>query len=233
MTQHLSRRAVAQGAAWAVPVVVVASAAPAMACSGPFSCTPDGCPVPDLVSGDWRVSSSAIVSGTGTTGLKNTWTPATGNNACTNVAGGSAAGTASNVVVGEGDPKADNGYLIYSKIFCYAANTTLSVSYQWQSYNTNRRAAYMQIYIEPYTGQAPSTFLATGGSTIGPQISAPAKTVNAAGSVTGATFTTGAAGKYMIKFVWTFDPSPAFDMSTICTYGTNDIGVHGAEWSCS
>ena len=162
--------------------------------------------------------------------MKGSWTPDPGYNDCSKVTPGDGAGTASNVAVGEGDPSGANGYLIFSKTVCLKGGAVITANYNWLSYNANNRAAYMQLYIEPYSGQTPSTGLAVGGAAVGSQVSAPAGTTNAAGSVTG-TYTVPVTGQYMIKIVWTFGTSPT-SYRGVCNYGANDIGMTGLAFKC-
>ena len=231
MPSQLTRRQVAKGAAWAVPVIALATPAPAIAASTIQPCTPSGCPS-GAFDNQWTATSTAIVPATGTTGVKSSWTPATGNNACTNVAGGSGAGTANNVAVGEGDPSGPGGYLVFSKVLCFTGGTRLTAGYSWLSYNTNNRAAYMQMAIEPYVGQSPSPVLGAAGSTLGPLITAEPRTTNTRGTVTGATYTVPVTGRYMLKIVWTFGVTPT-SYSGQCNYGANDIGMYNLSLGCA
>lgn len=229
----LTRRQVAKGAAWMTPVIAAAAAAPAMAASpNPSSCTPSGCPSATLNTTDWAINYTSIVANTGTTGMKDSWTPKAGYNTCSKVTPGDGAGTAKNVAVGEGDPSSRNGYLIFSKTVCLKGGATITASYDWLTYGANNRGATMQLYVEPYSGQTPSTTLAVGGAAVGGAVTAPAKSLNAKGSVSGATYTVPVTGQYMIKIVWTFDNTGTFGSSNICDYGTNDIGMYNLAFSC-
>lgn len=167
-----SRRTLARGAAWALPTIAVAAAAPAVAASpSPQPCTPDGCPSGDLSTG-WQSASASIIANTGTTGYKAIWAPATGHNGCANP--GTGAGTANGVAVGEGDPSARGSYLLYSKTLCFARGTVIRPSFEYLTYAANGRAAYMQMFIEPFTGQTPGVALGIGGAPLSTQVVAPA-----------------------------------------------------------
>lgn len=223
-----TRRRVVQSGAWLVPIVAVAAAVPATAASGgPLPCVADGCPEIPLEDG-WDIQVRQIVPNTGAVGYQSSWSPATGDNACTTVSGGTAVGTIAGVVVGEGDPESPDSYLMYSRVFCLPADTEVNLQWSWATYGTNNRAAFFQMYFEPYFGQAP---VPEGGVAVGAQLVAPARTANLTALATGQ-FRSSQEGQYLLKMVWTFENSGIFGSGNICEYGTNDIAIYNLTRTC-
>ena len=230
----LTRRQVAKGAAWMTPVIAAAAAAPAMAASPTANqCTPGVCPSGTL-SNSWKATSGNIAQGTGTVGFVSSYSPAAGKQNCTGVTPGSGGGSATNVAVGEGDPSGPGGYLVFSQTVCLKAGATVAASFNWLSYAANRRAAYVQLFIEPYSGQAPSPVVALGGASLSTVVTAPAQSQNSKGSVTGTAYTVPLTGQYMVKIVWTFGTTPTdYGTKDSCNLGANDIGVTGLVLTCT
>lgn len=134
--------------------------------------------------------------------------------------------------MGEGDPSGPGGYLIYSKTLCFARGTVVAPSFQYLTYAANARAAYMQMFIEPFTGQTPGVAPGIGGAALSTQVIAPAFSANTRGDGTPVAFTVPTTGRYLIKIVWTFSSTPT-SYAGGCASSANDIGMFNLKFNCT
>lgn len=222
---EVSRRAVASGAAWAVPAVAVAAAAPAYSAS---PCQPDACP--DMGFGGainqngWSFGStgSYATGGNQRVGYYASYTPATGRGECDSITGGGAAGTLYNAIVAEADPTSGSPTptITYEKTVCLAAGRTYNFAFNYAYYAPNRRAEYLDAQILNSAG----TVVRSAN-----RITAPASSANGRG--TGIlSFQPQATGCYTFRYYWSFASTPAYDSR--CNRFANDIGVTAPTVTC-
>lgn len=254
-SQGVSRRRIAHGAAWAVPVIVVGTAAPALAASGP--CAPGAClgtadtnfGTSSTATNGWALSTTGSFYGGAdqSIGWYNGFTYQAGQTAYQWGSGTvkcpGAPTTATTVslsgpaVVAQGDPSAPasppsspGASVTWAKSFCLVGGRTYTFTYNWISYGPNGLAAYQRTYI--VSGGTP---LGTGGTQLGSTITAPALSDNASGtaSVSYTVPGTGAA-YYTFYYYWTFQAAASFPVATHPDCGTyaNDFAVNAPLVTC-
>lgn len=228
-----SRRQVARGAAWAVPTLVVGTAAPALAASG---CIP--------VTGSTLTAQLAFGSST----APRTWTsgysgrffdsdipapavaPSYSQRGQSNAITGCSsrpyptnsislgANSADDVVVGSPDPREADSGLTYSKTICLGPGT-YSIAFDWVSLTYNSVGSTLKL-----------TATREGGASVNIGNSVVAAPGNATSNQYGSGTTTGSltvssSNTYTFTYAWTFTAATSYGSSNGCATYANDIAV--------
>lgn len=246
----IPRRQVVRGAAWAVPVVAVAAAAPRAAAS---PCASEPCLTTAVTNfgtsssatNGWSLTTTGSFYGSSSGNPQAVgWYPGpfTYAGAQTSYRAGTTiqctpAFTSTNnpvtltgpVVVAQGDPQQSGSTISWGKTFCLVGGRTYTFTYNWIRYGVNGLAAYQYTYITP--GEAP---VGGAGTLLGSVNAAPVRSNNASGT-TSVAYTPTAGGLYTFYFHWTFDQATSYPVSTRPDCGTyaNDFAVNAPIVTCT
>lgn len=227
-----SRRQVARGAAWAVPTLVVGTAAPALAASGCIPVTGSTLTAQLAFGGasganGWTAGGSG--SFYGSTARPNWASTYTQNGANNSVTGCSsrpfpsnsiALGTSSTdgVVIGNPDPSRADGRLTYSKTLCLGPGT-YALAYDWVSLTYNSVGSTLRLTATRDGGTA-----ATIGSDVIAQPGNATSNQFGSGSRSGS-LTVPTSNTYTFTYTWTFTVATSYGSVNDCPTFANDIAV--------
>ena len=226
----VSRRQLAKGAAWTLPIITTAAAAPHAAASVVCSST---CPTPPSYGGQAGGANGWVKSGAATLAYAATNTPATGANAnCTvlnssspytqTVLPGTGGGTLNNVVGAFADPDAAGSTATLSVPVCLSVGKAYTFAFDWNTYAANARGSTLVATVTSSAG----TVLATA------TVKAASQTSNAKGTTTLPAFTVPSSDNYTFSYTWSFDTAPSSYAGT-CYHSANDIAVTTYRLTCA